>query len=289
MSMKILLATSVLIVSACQQLPTPAWSSAEDPLAGLTQDTVSEPHSYDQLYRRAGLSLGTAALGNFDTSVQISSTALGAGAVLDAEDSLGIEESTSIARADAFYAFDRKHEVHFSYYDIKRNGSQAIADPIVVGDVTIPAGGVASKFDTAIAKLAYHYNFVADSRTKIGASFGLHAMTFDLGFASTTAAAEESFKAIAPLPVIGLHGAYALDDKWTLGASVELLQVSVNDEFKGSIVDQLLTLEHDTFDNFGWGLGLNAFRLDMEVIDGGLSGEIEYAYQGLMLYMRMYL
>ena len=73
------------------------------------------------------------------------------------------------------------------------------------------------------------------------------------------------------------------------GLSAELLQVSVNDEFKGSIVDQLLTLEHDTFDNFGWGLGLNAFRLDMEVIDGGLSGEIEYAYQGLMLYMRMYL
>ncbi len=287
--MKILLATSVLFVSACQQLPTPAWSSAEKPRTRPIQDTLIEPHSYDQLYRRAGLSLGTAALANFDTSVQISSTALGAGAVLDVEDGLGIENSTGIARADAFYAFDRQHEVHFSYYDIKRDGSKILADPIVVGEVTIPAGGVASQFDTAIAKLAYHYNFVADSRTKIGASFGLHVMAFDLGFASTMAAVEETFNVAAPLPVIGLHGAYALDDKWTLGASVELLQVSVNDEFKGSIVDQLLTLEHDTFDNFGWGLGLNAFRLDMEVIDGGLSGDFEYAYQGLMLYMRMYL
>jgi len=240
---------------------------------------------YKVLYRRFSLSLGAAAYAKFNTNMQISGAA-GVGTNLDMEDLLGLDDSSLVARIDAHYAFNRRHWLMASYYDINRDGTKTIPDDIQVGDVTIPAGSVDSRFDTAIIKLAYRYNFVDDLRTVIGASFGFHVMSLDTAISSNSVDVSESFKVTAPLPLIGLHGAYALGRKWKLAASAEFLQFDVGD-YQGLITDTRLTLEHDTFKNFGWGIGFNGFQADAEIQDGDLDGDIEYGYQGLMLYVRM--
>jgi hypothetical protein len=282
-----------------QPFPSPEISSASraaslPPAAAVARalhephDPHPEPERYETLYRKTELSLGAAVLANFDTTVQVSSATAGLGAVLDLEDSLGVTSSTTIGRLDTFYAFSDAKRINLSYYDIRRSGMRQINDDIMVGDVVIPAGGVATVFNTTIFKLAYQYNFVTDSRTTIGASIGLYTMGLDLGFAASTFAASESVKATAPLPVLGLHGAYALTEKWRLSASFEVLEVEIGGEFKGAITDSLLGLSHDTFEHFGWGIGYNGFRLDLEVIQGDRVTDIEYAYQGLLLYLRVY-
>jgi hypothetical protein len=112
-------------------------------------------------------------------------------------------------------------------------------------------------------------------------------MGIDLAFESADFDVEESFDVTAPLPVIGLHAAYALSPTWSLSASAEFFQIAIGD-FSGSLVDSRLTLAHDWFEHFGWGIGFNGFALDAELEDSPLSADIEYAYQGLLVYLRMY-
>jgi len=255
------------------------------PAASQERDGVTDGY-YDNLYRRFGISVGAGVLDNFDSTVQIDSGSL-VGAILDMEDFLGIDESQSVVRLDSHYAFNRRHRVDLSIYDIGRDGTQVVGQDLQIGQVVIPAGEVETDFDTLIVKLAYRYNFVADLRTTIGASFGFHTMGIDLAFESNDFNAEESFDVTAPLPVVGLHAAYALSPKWSLSGSVEFFQIALSD-FSGSLMDSRLTLEHDWFEHFGWGIGYNGFALDAELEDSPLSADIEYAYQGLIIYLRAY-
>jgi hypothetical protein len=239
------------------------------------------------MHRKAGLSVGASFLANFDTTVQVSGEA-GAGAVLDLEDFLNVDDDYLVARADLFYAFTPRHRIDFSIYDIAREGTETLPEDIVVGDETIPAGEVKTNMDTTIIKAAYRYNFVMDGRTAIGASFGFHTMAIDLGIESTSFAVDEGFRATAPLPVLGLHGEYALSERWKLLASIEMFQIDIGFA-KGYLADNRLAIEHDLFDHVGWGFALNGFQLDAEFEDDSLTGDLEYAYQGLFLYLRLYL
>jgi hypothetical protein len=253
------------------------------------QDTKApEPSgNYPNMYRRMGLSLGAAFYSHFDSSAQVD-TSTSVGTTLDLEDLLGLDDHNVVARVDAFYAFSPRHRIDVSAYDIDRDGQRAIDEDIQVGPGVIPAGEVDTSLETLIVKADYRYNFVADTRTAIGASIGLHTMGIDLRVESTDFDVSEEFRVTAPLPVIGLHGEYALSERWKLLGSAELFQVDLG-YAQGFLADNRLAIEHDLFDHFGWGLAFNGFQLDAEVEDSSLVTDLEYAYQGLFVYLRAYL
>lgn len=288
-------------------VPAPAIESAVDDLltpfvlgrdarlvpGTVDPDALPDEHSSAEqyapnLYRKFAISVGAAAYDDFHTSLKVSGEA-GVGAILDLEDFLGVDGDEVIARIDTHYSFNRRHRIDLSYYDIRRSGTKTIADDIQVGDVVIPAGSINTAFDTQILKLAYRYNFVTDYRTVIGASIGAHVMGIDFAIENDSFAVEEEFDAAAPLPLIGLHAAYALSDTWSLNGSVEFLKFDVS-AYRGFISDTRLTIEHDTFDHFGWGIGFNGFRIDGTIEgDDDLKAGLDYGYSGLMLYVRGYL
>lgn len=267
-------------------LGDPALGQA-DPAAAPGPQAAAEPEPYANLYRRAGLDVGAAFLANFDTTVQVTGDS-GAGAILDLEDFLNVDDDYLVARLDAFYAFSPRHRLDLGIFDIRRDGTETIGQNIQIGDVVIPAGDVKTTIQTLVVKAAYRYNFVTDTRTTLGASFGFHTLGLDLAFESEDFNVSEKFRATAPLPVLGLHGAYALSERWKLAASAELFQIDLGFA-EGFLADNRLALEHDPFDFLGWGIALNGFQLDAEIEDDSLTGDIEYAYQGVFLYLRVYL
>ena len=242
---------------------------------------------YPSLSRRFELKVGGGLYSNFDTALAVNSDVL-LGARLDLEDTLGIDGTKSLLRVDAEYAFSPRHELHLGAFDISRAGSRTINEDIEFGDVTIPAGSVDTEFGTTIVKLSYLYNFVAEHRTKIGVSAGLHTMTIDTSLSTTSGSVSESFDAIAPLPVFGLHAEYALSRRWRMLASAEFFQLDIG-QARGHLTDTLLGFEHDLFDHVGWGLAFNGFNMDATIEgDGPLTADLVYQYQGLLLYLRAY-
>ncbi len=268
--------------SGVAELETPLLVPAQDHPAAQAQT----PEPYPNMYRRFELSLGAAVYDNFDTTMQVESD-VGVGAIIDLEDLLGVDDNDTVFRADAVYRFSPRHRINFTYYDIGRSGSKAISDDLVIGNVTIPAGStVDTEFDTTVLKLAYQYSFVADYRTSIGATIGLHTMTLDTNFSSQVGSIEETFKVTAPLPVIGLQAEYALSHTWKLLASAEVFQIELG-QFGGFLADNRLSLENNLFKNVGWGIGYNGFTLDAHMDgDDDLTAEVEYGFQGLMIYLR---
>jgi hypothetical protein len=281
------LAASGFLVSTAQsaQQVTTAWTG-DLPAAVRTEVRAAE-ENYPNMYQRFGASLGMAALGNFNSEMSVGTDVL-IGASLDLEDTLGLGESDFIGRFDSFYAFSPRHRIDFSLFDINRSGSRTVGKDFQFGEVVIPAGEVDTTFSTMVMKLAYRYNFVADVRTAIGFSAGFHTMGIDLGLDSTVGSVSESFDVTAPLPVIGLHGEYALSERWKILSSIEMFQIDIG-YFSGYLQDSRLALEHDTFDHFGWGVSLNGFRMGADMEEGPLNAEVEYAYQGLIVYLRGYL
>jgi hypothetical protein len=249
-----------------------------------SEDEPEEP--YPNLYRRFSIGLGGALFANFHTTIQVNGNTLGT--EVNMESLLGLDDSNYVGRLDGEYAFNKRHRLAFSYYDINREGERTIANSITIGDVVIPAGPVSTEFDTQIFKLAYVYDFVTDTRTTIGASFGFHVMGIDTSFETTGGSNHRSFRVDAPLPVLGLRGAYALSRKWTLSATAELLQFDIGD-YRGFVGDNRLTLDHDAFEHFGWGVGFNGFEVNGDFEgNGNLGAELDYGYQGVFLYLRSY-
>jgi hypothetical protein len=305
------LAVLSLLLAACQSTDSSreyAWGSdSTKPLAPVAQGepalltestspseppaptTIALPLSERNanIYRKMGLRVGGVAYGSFDTTVQVNS-ASGLGAVLDMEDLLGLSSSANVVRADAFYAFNDFHRIDFAFYDISRSGSRTLTDDVQFGDTTISAGDTESTFKTQIFKLDYRYNCVTDARTVLAASFGFHVMRIQFGLKSATFNEEGDFKVTAPLPVLGLHGAYSLADKWSLYASGEVFQIQV-DEFGGTLSDFRLGLNWDFSKHVGLGLEMNTFNMGAAVEDGTLEAEVEYGYSGIGIYLRGYL
>lgn len=272
-----------LPASAAPQLAS-SWTG--DLPVAVRSEVAADEH-YPNMYRRFGASLGMALLGNFNSQVSVGTDFL-VGASLDLEDTLGIGESDFIGRLDSHWAFSPRHRIDFSLFDINRSGTRTVGEDIDFGEVVIPAGEVDTTFNTMVLKLSYRYNFVADTRTAIGFSAGFHTMGIDLGLDSTSGSVEESFDVTAPLPVIGLHGEYALSERWKILSSIELFQIDIG-YFSGYLQDSRLAIEHDTFEHVGWGVSLNGFRMGADMEDGPLTAEIEYAYQGVIIYLRGYL
>lgn len=244
--------------------------------------------TYASLSRRFELKLGGGFYSNFDTALTVSSDVL-VGAKLDLEDTLGIDDSKGVFRVDANYAFNPRHELRLGAFDLNRAGTRTIGEDLEIGEVVLPGGSaVESEFGTTVIKLAYLYNFVADHRTMIGVSGGLHTMQIDTAFKTVSGSVEESFDATAPLPVFGLHAEYALSRKWRMLGSIEFFQLDIGD-FAGGLTDTLLAFEHDLFEHVGWGIAYNGFAMDAEFEgDGPLSADLVYQYQGALLYLRCY-
>jgi len=257
------------------------------PASAAVVQAPAPEEPYANINRKASLRVGGVALGSFGTTLQVSSD-VGVGAVIDLEDLLGMKTSDQVLRIDGAYAFTKRSFVELSYYDISRKGSVSLAEDIEVGDVVIPAGGVRTSFGTEILELAYRYDFVADTRTRIGASLGLHVMRLDFGIESSSFDIEESFAGTLPLPVLGLRAEYALSRDWSLYTSYELFQLRI-DGLGGAISDLNIGLNWDFSDHVGLGLEAGSFLLDAEAKDGDLEAKVRYGYQGLGLFLRGYL
>ena len=101
----------------------------------------------------------------------------------------------------------------------------------------------------------------------------------------------EAVSFTAPLPVVGLRADVAITPKWFIRLGSELFYLEY-DNFTGTLVNTFTRLEYNPWKHFGFGLGVESFRLNIEAegedypnID--FKGNLEFNYTGLELYARI--
>ena len=205
---------------------------------------------------------GSITLGVFltDTDSTVRIGAPGYGVTVDVEETLALETTTTVFRTDGMWRFsdNLRHRIDASWFALRRNGSTTIGRDITIDGTVIPTGSnVTTRFDLDIFKLGYSYSFFQDNRMDLAVGAGLF---------------------ITP--------------KWMLKNSLDLFYLEIGD-FKGSIVDLKAAIEYNWFKNFGIGMGIESFNLEVEAQGSDYPnvdfvGAFGFNYLGLMLYGKLY-
>lgn len=225
-----------------------------------------------------------------DTTIQVNSKAAGLGAIVNLEDTLGVDQSFTTYRVDAGYRFgeSRRHEIEFHYFEAQRNGAKILDKTIEIGDTVFPVNTrVDTEFELAFANVDYVYNFLMDDRVRFGASVGVHATRVRLKVDSGDLGVAEDEAFTAPLPMIGLRGEVVLTPKWRLKTDLNAFYLEY-DGYRGRLADSYIGVEYLPFKRFGLGAGINSvhFKVSSDGDTAGvkLNGKVEFQLSGFMLY-----
>jgi opacity protein-like surface antigen len=247
---------------------------------------VAQAPQSDPLNGKFSFRIGAQAFTKASTTIRIDSATLGIGTEFNLEDATNLEEDVTVGRLDGLYRFTDRHSVAFSYYNIERTGSRTLNIDIDWNGVTFPIGiGVESQFNEKIVDLSYGYTFLNRPNATLAATAGLHVISFDTSLRALNGSITRSNSTDAPLPVFGLSGQYRFADKWRFVGSLKVFSFDF-DEYDGTFTDLVLSVEHDTWDRFGFGFGLNSFGLDVSASDSNLSGSIDTDFDSFLIYIK---
>ena len=267
---------------------SPSSYGQDKSVAPTITDSLPEVH---ESWDRFSISMG-GFLSNYNSGISFGSEQLGIGVHIDLEDALGLKTSTFGFRGNASYRIgkNKRHAVSFGYFGIFRNSHKVLETELEVGNIVIPLGTeITSNFDLTILRIIYDYSFLQNEHVSLGASFGLFVMPISFSI-KTLHLGSQVASFVAPLPVLGLRSDFMIVKNIYLHQSVELLLLRI-DNFQGRILDLDISLEHLTFNNVSFGLGINSNRLnitkknkDNTIID--FFGEIEMEYTGAYIFAK---
>ncbi|MBS1244801.1 MAG: hypothetical protein H6R41_1338, partial [Deltaproteobacteria bacterium] len=220
----------------------------------------------------------------------------GAGVAVDLEQALGLDSQSTVFRLGTLYRIGekRRHRVDLDYLYFNRDSTKTLGGGILVDNVSLAAGTlVETTFNYQIIRAAYSYSFFQDDRMDLAGSFGLFVMPikFEMS-ASGLGSSEGDFNFTAPLPAFGLRGDFAITPRWMLRTNLDFFYLEY-DSFRGALVDARVAVEYNPWDHFGFGLGLDSFKLKLSAEDEDypsvdFQGNIKSQFFGVQLYARYF-
>lgn len=181
---------------------------------------------------------------------------------------------------------NEKHRLDFSAFDLSRTASKQIEEDIVWNGELYPIDVVINaKLDLDIYKLAYTWSFLQRESGFIGATVGLYVADIGSSIAAESIGRASSNGVTAPLPVFGLRGQYDFSEKWSFRASAEVFAADYDDH-SGSLVDAYVGLDYQLFKHVALGAGFNRVSLDVEVDKVNFDGNLDWSYEGGLIFFK---
>ena len=258
------------------------------------------PWLSDQPWEKLSVNFGLF-LTNFDSNVVLSGS--GAGVLVNFEDVLGLDTTTTQYRINAKYRAWRRHHFYFSFYDLSRNADKTLTVDIPETGPPLEAGVlVGSKLDIRIYQVGYTCSFWNDDRLDLGAGLGFYIMDLAAGLGVIAGVpggddiegevllAEEI---TAPLPVLNLRANVAITKRVFLKNTFDVFYISLSG-FEGLLLDTTIALEGHITRFFGLGMGFNFLTVEIEgdsgsdFLGGGWSGKLNFDYSGLSIYGKFF-
>jgi hypothetical protein len=212
----------------------------------------------------------------------------GDGTEIDMEDDLGLESSTNVARLGGYVWLGRRHRLDGAYFDLSRSASIPIQETIDFGDETFVIDTVLNtEADLTIVKADYTFAVLAKDRGFLGVTAGLYIAESGFALSQPTLGRAESEDVTAPLPLFGLQGDYAVNDRITLRGAMQWFAFET-DELDGRLTDFYVGADYGFGQRMAVGLAYNRVSMNIGAAeDGGFEGRIDWGYDGFLLYFKV--
>lgn len=235
---------------------------------------------------RASIMLG-AFITDRESNTRLDSDA-GDGTEIDMEDDLGLEASTSVARLGGYVWLGRRHRLDGAYFDLSRSASIPIQETIDFGDQTFEINtALTTEADLTIIKADYTFAALAKDRGFLGITAGLYVAESGYALSQPTLGRAETEDVTAPLPLIGLRGDYAINDRITLRGASQWFAFET-DDLDGRLVDFYVGADYGFGQRMAVGLAYNSVSMNIGAQeDDGFNGRIDWGYDGFLLYFKV--
>ena len=211
---------------------------------------------------------------------------------VDFDQAFGKADSSTRVRADARWRINPKHHLTFMYFDNRNSRTKVLDETIHWGDNTYDVGAtVTADTKFKIGALAYEYAFMRQPSYEVSGSIGLHVsdLTLSLNGDATVngtpvSKSTKSNSVTAPLPVLGLRGAWVVTPSILLEAQGQFFKLKV-DEVDGYWSDIRASATWMFNKNFGLGLGYDRYFNRIDVSKNAFDGRVKFGYSGLQAFV----
>ena len=211
---------------------------------------------------------------------------------IDFDETFGKAEDSTRVRADARWRITPKHHLTFMYFDNSNSRTKVLNETINWGDNTYEVGAtVRSENKFKVGALSYEYAFMRQPNYEVSANIGLHISDLSVSLSrdatvngTPTSKDTQTNSVTAPLPVIGLRGAWVVTPSVLVEAQGQFFKLKVN-EVDGYWSDVRVSATWMFNKNFGLGLGYDRYFNKVDVSKEGFDGRVKFGYSGLQAFV----
>jgi len=277
----------IFLTVAAVLLAPQALAADRDPYSGAPLPPAKhEPASpiTDHFYIRAAYYAP-----KFDTNFRVDPSNAPPGTTgtpVNAENDLGLDHRQHKGRVDFMFRLRERNKVRVDYYEANRTGSQVLANDVVFGNQTFPAGQTAvTSFDLQQFDITYTYSFIRNSRFEVGAGLAAYFLQVDVIGQVPAQNLRQEVSAATPFPALPLDLTWRISSRWAATARAAFLKIN-HHNLSGQYWDNGADVQYRWVPNFVIGAGYASIRTDLTRVGGSFPGVVNMTISGPELFVR---
>lgn len=205
-----------------------------------------------------------------------------AGAIIDFEDDLGLDEENFIGLVTFRARFFERWQFEAEYFKLDRDNERVLSRTIDWGDETIPIdAAVRSAFNLQDTRVSFGYSFYKSKDKEVGIGLGAHVTKLDARLSSERREGQAAAET-APLPFLTMYARMALSDHWLLNIRVDRLSLDTG-SIDGKVFSSGTEFVYQPWRHFAISLGYRDINYQVSSTSEDWNGKAQIQQSGPVL------
>jgi len=208
------------------------------------------------------------------------------GTPVNGENDLGLPHRQQKGRVDFMFRLRERNKVRVDYYETDRSGSQVLANDIVFGNETFPAGQLTqTTFNLQQFDITYTYSFIRNSRFEVGSGLAAYFLQIDVIGQVPAQNLRQEVTGASPFPALPLDLTWVMSSRWAATAQAAYLRINHHNR-GGWYLDSHADIQYRWVNNFTVGAGYASIRADVHNTGGNFPGVVNMTIRGPQVFVR---
>jgi len=203
--------------------------------------------------------------GGVDTKVRIDADALTPGTLVDAEETLGLDDAIDQGRMELYLRLGERFRLRFDYFKLSRYAATVLDEDIIFGDETFLAGeNIESSLDYRSLSFTFLYSFLRRENLELSAGLAVNLLEAEAAGEAIDRNAREEESGVAPLPAIAFDGNWRFARRWSVSARGQFFSATY-DDIDGTLSEWHVDVQYRWKPNLAIGLGYTFLDVDVNI------------------------